>query len=464
MFRRFFSDKVFFKTLVSIALPLAIQYFISSSLNLVDMILIGQLGETAVAAVGLANQFVFLYFFLLFGIGSGAAIFTAQFWGNKDTRGVHKLLGICLSISLVGGLCFTIIGLALPRQILSIYSADPNVVEMGSQFLSIIAFSFILNAITFCYGAVLRSVEKVRLPMIASIVAICLNTFLNYTLIFGHFGFPALGVKGSAIATCCARFVELVIVIGLCYGSKTPAAAKIKEMFSFDILFFKKVVKTSLPVIVSEVTWCLGMNVYNIIYAHISTEAIAAINISATIENFAFVLFMAVADASAIMIGNRIGAGETQRAFEYGKRSITMGIIGAVGMGVLIILSAGMILQLYNLAPESQFFALNILHFSGMVLWLRATNMILFIGILRSGGDTKFSFFVDASCVWFIGVPLAYLGAFVVHLPVHWVYLLVVTEEFIKFFIVMKRFRSKRWVNNLTQVDPAPVGYSMGED
>jgi Na+-driven multidrug efflux pump len=190
---------------------------------------------------------------------------------------------------------------------------------------------------------------------------------------------------------------------------------------------------------------------------HISTEAIAALNISATIENFAFVLFMAVADASAIMIGNRIGAGETQSAFEYGERSITIGIIGAVLMGALIILSAGMILQVYNLAPESRFFALSILHFSGMVLWLKATNMILFVGILRSGGDTKFSFFVDASCVWFIGVPLAFLGAFVIHLPVHWVYLLVVTEEFVKFFIVLKRFRSKRWINNLTQANPAPI-------
>lgn len=450
MFPKLFKDQVFTKTLIKIALPLTGQYAINSSLTLVDMLMIGQLGETAVASVGLSNQFYFLLYCLFFGIGSGASIFTAQFWGKKDIKSIHKVLGICLSGSLISSGILTLLAFFLPQVILGIYSNDPAVIAVGSRFLRVLSLGFVVNSFTVCYAGVLRSTGEVRIPMVASIVALSLNTLLNYLLIFGNFGFPAMGIEGSALATSIARFVEFGILISLVYRTRTPAAAPIKELFSFDRTLVRKVVKVSLPTVGDELLWSVGMSAYNAVYARISTEAVASVNISATIENFAYVLFIALADASTIMIGNQIGAGDSEKAMQYSRRFLVISSISSILIGAGLFAGAPYFIKLYNLSPESQFFALNILRFAGLVLWVRVANILLFAGILRAGGDTRFTMFTGTAIMWGVGVPLALLGAFVFHLPVHWVYLLVVSEEFIKFFVVLKRFYSRKWINNLT--------------
>ncbi|MCJ7622390.1 MAG: MATE family efflux transporter [Anaerolineaceae bacterium] len=452
MLRNFFQDKEFTRTMFKLAFPLMLQQVLQSSLSFIDMVMIGQLGDIPVAGIGLGNQVFFLVHLLSFGIGSATAMFTAQFWGSRDIESIRKSLGIGLVLSAAGGFLFSIVAILIPEEVLGIYSTDAAVVLAGSEYLRIVGLSFVFSSTAFIFIAVLRSVGNVRLPMAVSVLALGLNTLLNYALIFGNFGFPALGVRGAGIATCIALLLEFICMIAAVYLFRTPIAAKFSEIFSFDRLFLKKFLRTAIPVIVSEMLWAFGTTIYYVVYARIGTQAIVAINISASIEQLGFVIFIGLAHACAIMVGNRIGAKETGKAFQYALNFIVIGLAGSVVMSILIVLITSPVLNLYKISSVSREYVGNILRIFAFILWLRASNIIIFIGILRSGGDTRFAFIADAIAVWLIGIPLAFLGGFVLHLQIHWVYLLIMSEELIKFIVVMRRFLSKKWINDLTQI------------
>lgn len=446
-----FQDRLYFKRLFQIALPIIAQNFISSSLNLIDVTMLGQLGETAVASVGLANQVFFLLTLMLFGTYSGVGVFTAQLWGKNDLVGVRKVLGIGLLIGLSGSLVFTLLALVIPAQVMGLYTADPSVIAAGTMYLRIVGWTYALTAVSFAYSSVLRGTGFVRVPMMVSMVALSLKTLLNFGLIFGNFGLPKLGIEGAAIASIIARLLETGALLTITYWRKLPAAAHFRELFGFERAFFLKVINISLPVVVNETLWSLGVTVYTMVYGHIGTSAIAAVNIVASIENLAYVIFLGISDATGIMIGNRIGADEEHLAMVYARRTLIITTTLAVVLGGLILIGRPYILRLYQLTPESLQNAYDILTVVGFALWIRTTNMILIVGVLRAGGDTRFCLVLDAGSVWLVGVPLALLGGLVLHLPVSTVYLMVVSEELVKYGVAMWRFRSGRWITNLAR-------------
>jgi putative MATE family efflux protein len=284
-----------------------------------------------------------------------------------------------------------------------------------------------------------------------TITALSLNTLLSYALIFGKLGFPLLGVKGAAIAVLVSRVVECAGILILTYRKDSPAAGKIKEIFSYNLAFARKVIKPVLPVVANEMLWSMGITAYSVVYARIGTESIAAMNIVASIDLMALVLFNGIGHACAILVGNRIGAGEEDQAFRYAARSEVIGMLGGVVIGALIIVIVNPLLSLYNVPPSVIEYSRRALIILGMLLWLRAGNMILFIGIFRSGGDTRFAFLLDGVIIWVVGVPLAFIGAFVFHLPVYWVYLLVMSEEISKWSLGLYRFFTRKWIHNLAQ-------------
>lgn len=444
-------DRVYYATLVTVALPIIFQNMVGASLNAIDVMMIGQLGEVSVAAVGLADQITFLLMLLLFGITSGAALYTAQLWGKGDLTNIRRVQGVCLFISVSASIVFALAAALIPSPIMHIYSADPQVIEQGSSYLRTVFWSYPLMAISFSYAAVLRSTRYVRYPAATSILALGLKTALNYGLIFGHLGLPRLGVSGAALSTCLARTIELSLLLFLVYWRHLPAAAKLNEMVGFSRQSLKSYLSITLPVAVNELLWSLGVTTYNAIYAHIGTQAIAAMNISGTIERIAFTIFMGISDACGILIGNRIGAGDEQTAYTYARRTLIiftgLGII--LGLGILAVSQS--ILGLYKISPEAMTSAKTILTVMGFVLWIRVSNMLLVVGILRAGGDTRFGFFLDTGIMWTVSVPSALIGAFVFHLPVAGVYLLVLSEEFLKYIIGLLRLRSRRWIHNVAQ-------------
>lgn len=284
-----FRDREYLSLLYRTALPIAIQNFVTSSLNAVGVLLIGQMGETEVAAVGLANQIFYLLNLMLFGIISGSAIFTAQYWGSQDLPNIRKVVVLCLGLSSAAGLFFTAVALGFPRFAMGLYTSDTAVIELGCQYLGIIGLSYLATAVSFTFGMQLRATGNVRVPMMVSVGALSLGAFLNYILIFGEFGLPEMGVRGAALGTCIARLIECAAILTVTYVGRLPTAAYLEDARKLTRAFIRNFMVTVLPVAANETIWAMGTTIYNMIYAHISTEAIAAVNITSTIEALVFV-------------------------------------------------------------------------------------------------------------------------------------------------------------------------------
>ena len=449
--KRLFGDTEFYSTLLRLAVPMVMQQLVMNALNAVDVLMVGQLGDTAVAAVGLANQVWFLLNLFLFGVGSGSAIFTAQFWGRRDLANLRRMLGLALLLGVGGSVLFALAAIAIPEKILRLYSADPAVAALGGRYLRIVGFCYAPTAITAMYGMILRSTRHVKIPMAVSIAALSFKTLLAYGLIFGLAGLPALGVIGAAIATAVARTLECAAMLLLTYCRNLPTAARPREMLALDRDLLTRYARTSLPVVVGEILWSLGITTYSAVYAHIGTGSVAAVSIASTIENVAVVPFIALANACAIILGNQMGGGDTATAAGYARRFLRLTIGGALLVGLLIFVCRGPLLDYYRISAEAQQDARGVLVVISAALWLKAANMMTIVGILRSGGDTRFALFADTAPLWFIGVPMALLGAFVLHLPVYFVVLMVMADEATKFVLSIWRVLSGQWINSVVQ-------------
>lgn len=452
-----FKDKEFISSFLRIALPIALQNLFVSSLGIIDTIMVGQLGETAIASVSLANQIFFLLNFFLFGINSGAAIYTAQYWGARDIPGIRKVLGVCLMMGLSAWGLFSILALAFPSQAIRFYSADPEVIELGSKYLRIVGFSYLATTLTLCYTSVLRSTGVIRLPVFVGIATLCLNTALNYLLIFGNFGLPRLGVEGAALATSIARMVECAALLAYTYLSRSPAAASPREMLAFNPRFIRLYFQVTLPVVINEILWSLGTSFYNAIYAHVGTEAVAAYNVAVTILNLASVVFTGISAACGILVGNAIGAGHLEKAYQHARRSLMIGGVLALVVGTGVFLTRDLTLSIYQLTPSGMQAARDVLAVLSIAVLYRAFNPTIIVGILRSGGDTRFSAVLDVAAVWLVALPMAYLGAFVFSLPIAGVVACVLTEGLFKMLIGLRRVASRKWIHNLVLTEETTV-------
>jgi putative MATE family efflux protein len=419
---------------------------------MIDVLMVGQLGETAVAALGLANQIFFLLILFLFGVTSGMSIFTAQFWGKGDTEQIHHVLGICLVIAVSVAALFSLAAALIPERLLGFYTEDPAVIKLGSDYLRIVGLSYVFMAVSVSYISVLRSITHVKVTVVVAVLALALKTILAYLFIFGIGGVPALGVRGAALGTGIGWLFESVLLLILVYTLKTPLAANPLSLFQFDRLFVNKVLKTSMPAAVNEVLWSFGITTYNAVYARIGTNAIAAVNINATIEELMFVLFIGLGNACAVMVGNKIGEGGRELAFEYGRRFTVLAVALSIMGGVFVFFIRDLVVGLYQLSPAAAFNLRNIMLVYSLSVWLRVLNFMLFIGALRAGGDTRYAMFMELFSIWVIGVPAALIGGFVLHLPVYWVYALVLLEEAVKAIVILRRFLSRKWIHDLVNV------------
>ncbi len=417
----------------------------------ITTLMTGQLGDIPLAAIGLANQLYFILSLVQFGIGSGAAIFTAQFWGSNDKENISKVLGVSLMIGLLISGLFMVAAVIFPQNFLRLFTSDEQVIRLGVSVLSIVGFSYLFTPITNTYYAILRSTGNVRTPMLVSFSGILLNVFFGYALIFGKFGLPALGAQGAAYANLIARTIECLLLLWMTYYLKTPLAVKLRQMVSFDKVFLSKILNRVLPVTANELMWALGISAYSAIYAHISTESIAAINIRSSIEDLFFVPFLGITHACAIIVGNAIGSGEQEKSYAYIKQAAKIVLILGILLGATLMLGRGFIASLYNISDLTASYTRSLLLILGAFLWLRTINTLLFIAMLRSGGDTRFGYYTDVGCMWLIGVPAALLTAFVFKLPVYYVYLSVMLDEIVKFFLFIWRYRSRRWIHNLVE-------------
>jgi putative MATE family efflux protein len=447
---KLFDDRRFYTDLFTIALPIMLQNLINSLVNILDTIMIGRLGTVEIAAVGLGNNFFFFYTMVLFGICSGAAIFTAQFWGKHDVSGIRKNMGLCLLLGMTLGALCTVAAAVWPYPILRVYSRDEAVIEVGATYLRTLSPSFLPYAVSFAFIITLRSVERVRLTVISTVIALSVNLTLNYLLIFGCGPLPALGVKGAAVATVVARFTEVALLVGVSYARRYVFVGAAREFLAFSRDFVARFFRITLPVIVNEVFWSLGVSVQNIIFARTHTDAIAAFNITSTISQLTWVFFIGLGNGVAVLIGKKIGAGDEATARTYAWRIIRFAPLMAVG-AVFVLLPLSQALPfVFNVNETVLRNATLLLIVLSVSYPCRAVNMAMVVGICRAGGDTVFSGVFDVAFMWVVSLPLAAVASFVLHAPVWVIYGCICTEEPLKMLVNLWRFKSGKWLHNVT--------------
>ena len=441
----------FFHTLITIALPIILQNLMQSLVNMLDTIMVGQLGSVAIAAVGLGNQIFFLLNMVLFGISSGAAIFVAQYWGKKDIAGIRRTLGLALTLATVVAALFTVAAIFAPYFLIGLYSKDSAVVESGGRYLRIVALCYPVTAISFVFAQGFRSTEHVRLPMVATLISLVANGILNYLLIFGIGFFPELGVLGAAVATVISRSVEFVILIAVGYRKNYEVAAGFKEFFSYRLDFVARYIRIALPVIINETLWGLGITLQNSIFAHAGTDAISAMNICSTISQLTWIFFIGTGSAAAIIIGKLIGAGQREQAIKMANTfGWFMPALAAVVALTLIPLSQ-MLPYFFKVEAE----ILQQAQFMLMALMVsypfKSFNMCMVVGVCRSGGDTIYAAVMDVLSLWIVALPLGYFTALVLGLEPWIGYTAILAEEPIKATFGLIRLRSKKWLHDVTK-------------
>ena len=449
--KEMFRDTGFLRKTVMIALPVAMQGMLNTVVNLVDNLMIGSLGSTAIASVGLANKVFFVFTLLVFGVNSGSGILAAQYWGSKDIKNIRRVLGVALTLAVTAAVIFMIPACLKPEMMMRIFTTSQASIQMGAAYLAVAAFSYPCTALTNTYVAMLRAVNRVKEPVVISCITILVNICFNYILIFGKFGAPAMGVVGAALATLIARVVEVVSIMGVVYLGKTPIACHIKELFGWSREFLVKFFVTALPVIINEFIWGLGTTVYSMAYGRMGDDAVAAITIATTIQDIVVVLFQGLSAATAVILGNEMGAGKLKRAEVYARNFFILQFLVTVSTALFCVGMRWNFISLYQpgISNDVAMSVSRCILVFALFMPFKMFNYVNVVGVLRSGGDTAMCLFIDTSGVWFIGIPLAFIGGLLLKQPIHIVYGMVMLEEVYKAIIGYVRYRQKKWLRNL---------------
>lgn len=446
------KNKTFLKTLLILAVPIIIQNLISASVNLLDNIMIGSLGENEIAATGIANQYYIIFYNTSNGFIMAAGIFMAQYWGKKDVKSIHKFIGIALTFSLTSALLFAIGATVFAENIMSIFSHDSVIINLGKNYLIAVTLSYFFTIISLSFGMALRSVGYTQIPMYGSIIGLIFNGFLNYVFIFGNFGCPALGVTGAAIGTTVARFMEMTYILTTIYiRHKNVVAGSLKSIRSFNLSLIKKYIPTATPVVFNDITWTVGVTIYFVIYSKLGTNATATMQICSTINNIFNILGIGIAVAASIMIGNQIGANEIKQVKESAIKISILGTALGVVLGIIFFVISPYVTFAFKITQETRDNVITVLKIMSVVLPLRFYGIVQIIGVLRGGGDVVYAIVTELVAVWLIGIPLSYLGVVYFNSSIAIVYSLTCLEEVFKVIATTPRLLSYKWIKSLVK-------------
>ena len=460
LFKKYSEDKKFYKTLLAITLPIVLQNLVASSINVLDTLMIGNVGEKELAAVGIANQFYFLFSLTIFGVAAGCGVFIAQLWGTKDVKSIRSTLGVGLISGVFITLFFSTVAVFFPSSIMKIFSKDARVIELGADYLIIVAISYIFTAISFSYSAALRSVRNTSLPMWASLGALFINGFFNYVLIFGKFGFEPLGVRGAAIATLIARIAEVVIILAVIYTREHVLKASLKELLSSSMAMVKTIINISTPIILNDICFGLATVTYSAIYGRISTEAIAAVQISTTVFSLFTVIIYGLASAAVVVVGNEIGAGKTDKGIAHADKISSLSVELGLFLALVLASISAIVPEFFNVSEIIKKDVFYILLVYSVITVPRVYTLVVIVGIFRGGGECVYGGVVQATTLWLLGIPMAYVAAHVLNLPISAVVMCCFIEEIVRSCILYRRYKSYKWIRNITgslQSDAQPA-------
>ena len=443
-------DKTFLLTLVTLMVPMILQNLLTLGTQMMDSIMLGQLGQNELSASSLANQPFFIFNLLIFGMASGSSVLNAQFWGKRDIRSIKIIISICLKVAFTVSILLAAVVMLFPRAVMAVYTNDQAVIELGAQYLQVIGWCYIFHGIASTLLTSIRSVGIVRVAVVDSVFALVCNTSLNYILIFGKLGFPALGVRGAAIATVITRIGEVAIVLTYLLFIDKKLKFRPRDLAAFEMGLLKNYLKNGLPVAFNEVFWSIGVSIQSMILGRLGADAVSASQMSSIVQQFATVFIFGVANAAAIIIGNDIGAGRMEEAKSRIRAFRWIAVwVGLFAAGVILVLSRPVV-GFYNVPEETKGLALQMLRMLSVIVLFVSQTGIGVVGLLRGGGDPRFGVFVDLCGLWLFAVPAALLAAFVFHAPVLAVYLCSKLDEPVKLVMLTWRMRNDRWIKDVT--------------
>lgn len=439
----------FYKNMWSIALPVTLQSFLQSSFSMIDQLMIGQLGEVSIAGIGLGGKFASMYSVVLGAIAAAAGIMIAQYVGQDNEREIQKSFSVNLLAAMLLAALFTALGVCMPIPIMGLYTKDTATIACAAEYLCIYAMSFVPMAAVSLLSVLLRCMDAAVLPLVVSFVAVGCNTGLNYLLIFGKCGFPEMGVKGAALASAVSQFAAFILLLVLAVYVFRKNGCAIRMDFGMDRIHGIQYAGILVPILVCEFVWSLGENVYAAIYGHIGTDACAAMTMTGCVQGLVIGALSGVSQAAGIMIGKQLGNKDYANAYKDSKRFMLCGVVGSVILALGLLLLAPLYVRIYQVEPQVQRFAWQILIAFAVISPVKVQNMILGGGIIRSGGKTKYVMAIDLIGTWMFGVPLGLLAAFVWKLPIPWVYFVLSLEEIVRLLLSLLLFRKRSWMEQL---------------
>ncbi len=440
----------FMKSLCKIAIPVTLQSMLQASFSIVDQIMIGQLGETNISAVGLCGNFSLIFSVVIGAVSTVAGILIAQFIGAEDIKEAWSSFDLSLICGIIISALFLLAAGILPLQILGLYTKDMSIINTGAVYFRIVAFSYIPMAVSNILSAWLRCREHATIPFLASFGAVAVNTGLNYLLIFGKSGLPCMGIKGAAIATLISQLFNLIfIVIGFISsirkdGDKPVLSLHFKKLTIRDYLIM------IMPILVSEFLWSLGQNVESAVYGHLGISNLAAYTLTCPIQGLIVGALSGLSAAAGVMIGKRLGGKEYDEAYEESKKIMYAGLIGSLVVSALLILLAGEYTRLYRVNHSVKELGKILLIIFALYAPVKVENMILGGGIIRSGGNTKIIMAIDIVGTWCIGIPLCLLAAYIFKWDIVGVYTLLTTEEIFRLVVSLIIFKRRKWMISLS--------------
>jgi putative MATE family efflux protein len=445
------ENKQFYKMVLALVLPMALQNLINVGVTSADVIMLGKVGEKALSASSLAGQVYFILSLIYFGVTSGAAVITAQYWGKGDTRTIEKILAFSFRIAVIAGAVFTLAAWIFPGQLMGLLTNDEQIISEGIGYLRVIAFSYVLSGITMVYLNIMRSLERVVIATVVYSVSLATNVVLNAIFIFGLLGCPAMGVKGAALGTVIARIVELLIVMWYAKHKSRDVQFHAADLFLREKELTRDFYTYAGPVVLNELAWGSGMAMITAIMGHLGSAAVAANSVAQMSRQLAMVVAFGVAGAAAVVIGKTIGEGNEKKAERYARKftwlSLWLGIAGAC-----VVLCVSPIARQYlSLTDQAREYLRYMMYIMSYFVIAQSVNSTLVVGIFRAGGDTKYGLVLDMAGLWGGAIGMGLIAAFVFHLPVPVVYIFVLSDELLKFPFAFHRYRSRRWLKNITR-------------
>lgn len=444
------EKRLFYKSLLSLVIPITIQNLITSMVNSADVLMLNYVGQSSMSAVSLANQYHFILGGFFFGIASGTTMLCAQYWGKKDLDSIQAVFGIALKISLTFTFLLSLAAVSFPALLMRVFTPDEELIAMGASYLRIIGISYLLTGFSHVYLCVLKSVERAKTSTVISCTALFLNVFLNAVFIFGLFGAPKLGITGVALATLIARLVEIFLCLADFLKGRI-FKADLSILFGRHKLLFQDFLKYSIPALLNDCFWTLAFSTYSIILGHMNSDMVAAASVATTVRDLLTVVCYGLGSAGTVLLGKSLGEGQMDKAKKDASSLCRCTFAVSILTALVILLIKKPVIGLFDLTPRAQDYLNFMLFVSSYYVIGQAMNTLTIAGIFRAGGNSRFGLICDLITMWVISVPLGFFSAFVLHLPPKAVYFILCLDEFWKVPVVWRYYKSGKWLNNITR-------------